>query len=130
MRMAAPDLKDESAPAEAIERARRSSVMLKAEVATSLGVRTTHRVRNLSATGAQVDQAETIQSEAGVLLCLGTLDPIPATIIWTTGTRAGLAFADPIDVDDPRIKMALKGRSSVVAPSAGWAAKMVDRYRG
>lgn len=119
----------EAATASVVERAQRSSVMLKGEVESAYGVRTTHRVRNLSATGAQIDQAEGLEPNAEVLLCLGALDPIPAHVVWTVNARAGLAFSESIDVTDPRIRMALKERSKVVAPTAGWVAGMVNRYR-
>jgi hypothetical protein len=89
-------------------RAPRESVLLSAEVATfGSGAPSKHRIRDLSATGARIDQAGMLGSGATILVSVGLLDAVGATVIWVQDGVAGLKFAVPINPDAARAKAAL-----------------------
>ncbi|GAA0727804.1 PilZ domain-containing protein [Sphingomonas japonica] len=98
-------------------RERRESVFLKALV-TRFGDpgATTHRVRNLSPNGACIDQAAMLRQRQTVLIDVGVLEEVGATIMWVTGDMAGLKFAHPIAID------AAKTRSKPAHVETGWNA--------
>ncbi|WP_277978797.1 PilZ domain-containing protein [Sphingomonas phyllosphaerae] len=86
-------------------RAERHRVMLGALIERfGHGGATRHRVRDLSTTGVRVDQAERLQRGATVLVTVGSLAAVGATVIWVEQGAAGLRFAQPIDPDDARSK--------------------------
>ena len=90
------------------DRALRERVLLSAEIVTFGGAAATrHRVRDISATGARIDQAHTLNPGATVLVSVGLLDAVGATIIWREQDHAGLKFAQQIDPDAARSKAAL-----------------------
>ena len=77
-------------------RAERHRVMLGALIERfGHGGATRHRVRDLSTTGVRVDQAERLQRGATVLVTVGSLAAVGATVIWVEQGAAGLRFAHP-----------------------------------
>lgn len=112
----------------------RQSVMLSATIErfSKPGI-TKHRVRDLSASGARIDQAGDLPAGATVLVSVGILEAVGATVMWAEGGSAGLRFAEPINPDDARAKVAVGGLGSsspaTIAPTAGWMRDAGDRYR-
>ena len=89
-------------------RSPRESVLLSAQIATfGGGAPSKHRIRDLSATGARIDQASMLGSGATVLVSVGLLEAVGATVIWVKDGVAGLKFAVPIDPDAARARAAL-----------------------
>ena len=89
-------------------RARRESVLLSAQIAGfGGGAPSKHRVRDLSTTGARVDQALTLSPGATVLIWVGLLEAVGATVVWVREGVAGLKFAHPIDLTAARSRVAL-----------------------
>lgn len=89
-------------------RAPRERVLLSAEVTTfGASAATRHRIRDISATGARIDQASTLSPGSTVLVSVGILEAVGATVMWTQQDVAGLKFAEPIDPDAARAKAAL-----------------------
>ena len=107
------------------------------------GQPTQHRVRDLSSRGARVDRAGSLKAGATVLVSVGTLEEIGATVAWVKDDVAGLRFAQPIDPAAARSKTILArpgqsaekpggpdGLSHDSTPmGAGWASEMRDPYR-
>ena len=123
-------------------RAPRQRVLLGAEISEAgHGAPTRHRVRDLSPVGARVDAAASLAAGAMVVVSLGSLSGVPATVAWVREGDAGLAFETEIDPEAararapaalaPRPAPAAAPRSyvSTAAPTAGWAAQMDDPYR-
>ena len=83
----------------------RESVFLSATV-TQFGqaAPSKHRVRNLSANGACIDQAAALKAGQTVLLEVGTLEEVGATVRWVTGDLAGLQFAHAIALTDAKAR--------------------------
>lgn len=75
----------------------RESVFLSA-VVTGFGggEPTRHRVRNLSAQGACIDHAASLRKGQTVLIDVGVVQELGATVRWVEGDLAGLKFAHPI----------------------------------
>lgn len=96
-------------------REERESVFLSA-VVTRFGRDETsrHRVRNLSTRGACVDQAAMLQRGQTVLIDVGVLEEVGATVAWVAGGLAGLSFAHPIRID------AAKTRPKPAHIQQGW----------
>ncbi|URW74917.1 PilZ domain-containing protein [Sphingomonas donggukensis] len=96
-----------SAPA-TLDREARVSVMLSAEV-ERFGVSSVsmHRVRNLSRHGACIDQAGRFVRGQTIVVTVGTVAALGASVVWVSGEQAGLRFAQPIDVDAARAKAAI-----------------------
>jgi hypothetical protein len=94
----------------------RESVFLSA-VVTGFGqsVPTTHRARNVSPNGVCVDKAETLKRGQTVVVDIGMLEAVGATVRWVEGTLAGLKFAHPIRID------AAKTRPKPAHIQQGWA---------
>jgi hypothetical protein len=120
------------------ERTIRHNVMLRATVERFGGTRSTsHRVRDLSTGGVRIDQAEGLPVGATVLITVGALQSVGATVVWVKDGSAGLKFAQPINIDDARAKAAIAPRrepdrvqfSGPVTPSAGWMPTLTDAYR-
>lgn len=93
------------------DRAPRQSVFLSAEISGFHAPEPSrHRVRDLSTTGARIDGAHNLRSGATVLVSVGALRAIGATIIWLTDGVAGLKFAETIDPEMARARTALPSR--------------------
>jgi len=119
-------------------RAPRQSVFLSATVEHFGGHKpTTHRVRDLSTGGLRIDHAAGLQPGATVLVSVGALDAVGATVVWASGDLAGLKFAEPIDPQAARAKAAVAPQLSreqprvvkALTPTAGWAADLRSPYR-
>ena len=95
----------------------RESVFLNA-VVTQFGQPepTRHRVRNLSSGGACIDQASMMRQRQTVLIDVGTLEEVGATIAWVMGDLAGLKFAHPIPIGSA------KTRAKPAHLAEGWQA--------
>lgn len=96
------------------------------------GEPTRHRVRDLSIAGMRIDQAGSVQRGATVLVTVGALQAIGATVVWVKDGSAGLSFAQPINPDDARAKVAVAPRPAVPpargAPTAGWTYDLRNPY--
>ena len=102
------------------------------------GAPTRHRVRDLSPGGIRIDQADTIKVGATVLISVGVLEAVGATVRWVGDGCAGLAFAEKIDPERARMRAAIAPRGAVKpagvqaaapAPGAGWVTAMKSPYR-
>jgi hypothetical protein len=83
----------------------RQNVLLGAEISGfGGGTPTKHRVRDLSSTGARVDRAGSLKVGSTVLVSVGVLDQVGATVVWVREDTAGLKFAEPIDPEAARSK--------------------------
>lgn len=80
------------------------------------GAPTKHRVRNLSPDGACLDQAEPLRQGQTILLDVGVLAEVGATVVWVNGNLAGLKFAHRIDIG------AAKTRPKPAHVTDGWGA--------
>lgn len=109
----------------------RQNVLLGAEISGfGGGTPTKHRVRDLSRTGARVDRAGSLKVGSTVLVSVGVLDQVGATVVWVKGDSAGLKFAEPIDPEAARSK-------TLVAPAhkpaeeggAGWIFDLNSPYK-
>ena len=120
-------------------RAPRASVMLSATVEQfGGGVPTKHRVRDLSPGGIRIDQADAMKVGATVLISVGVLEAVGATVKWVSDGCAGLAFAEQIDPEHARMRAAIAPRgaakpgivqAAAPAPGAGCVAVMKSPYR-
>ncbi|OWK29383.1 PilZ domain-containing protein [Sphingomonas dokdonensis] len=138
--MSEADRSDEPAGVEAAppDRAPRHSVFLSATV-EHFGKRqpSTHRVRDLSVGGVRIDHAEGFVVGATVLVTVGALESVAATIVWVKDGAAGLKFAQQIDPQAARARAAVapapfRGQSRGVtapAPTAGWMPNLGSPYR-
>lgn len=129
---------DSARVSESLTRARRESVMLSATVERFGGsVPTNHRVRDLSTGGVRIDQATCLQAGATILVSVGTLQAVGATVVWVKSGSAGLKFAEPINPDNARAKAAIvpraidDGATDVrnAGPTAGWMPSLNNPYR-
>lgn len=118
-------------------RAPRQSVFLNATVERFGGsAPTRHRIRDLSTGGVRIDQAGALQVGSTVLVTVGALEAVGATVIWSKDGLAGLRFAQPINPDDARAKAAISARSATPrtppegpsVPTAGWVPNLSDPY--
>lgn len=124
-----------------LARTQRWSVMLIAVLEYPGGeAPTKHRVRDISLRGMRIDNAGGLQPNSSVLISVGALQAIRATVKWARHERAGLAFAEDINAEDARKKAA--GAASATAnvnqattleplpvPTAGWVGEMRNPYR-
>ncbi|MBC9033719.1 PilZ domain-containing protein [Sphingomonas sp. JC676] len=125
-------------------REERSNVLLGAQIAGfGGGSPTHHRIRNLSTGGARVDRAGSLQVGATVLVSVGGLQEVGATVVWVKNDVAGLRFVETIDPDAARSNTFLSLRSQrsdkpsnaerhtpVADPMrAGWVADLNNPYR-
>ena len=101
------------------------------------GAPTKHRVRDLSSGGVRIDQAEALKAGATVLISVGVLEAVGATVRWVADGSAGLAFAERIDPEQARMRAAIAPRgaakpaitqSAASAPGAGWVAGLRSPY--
>jgi len=115
----------------------RASVMLSATVERfGSGAPSRHRVRDLSVGGIRIDQAAALQVGATVLISVGALQAIGATVVWIEKGSAGLRFLEPINPDDARAKAVITPRSTAAphdvrteGPTAGWMPDLSNPYR-
>jgi hypothetical protein len=102
------------------------------------GAATKHRVRDLSVGGMRIDQAVGLQAGATVVVTVGNLQAVGATVAWVRDGWAGLKFAVPIDPDQARSKAAVAPKvadpipkpASGIVPTAGWIKDLNSPYRG
>lgn len=130
------------------DRQPRQNVLLSAELAGfGGGPPTKHRIRDLSSTGARLDRASALKAGATVLVSVGVLEQMGATVVWVKGDVAGLKFVEAIDPDAARSRTivstsqkpalargATKRQSDLVGgfadgPSAGWLPELNNPYR-
>lgn len=93
----------------------RESVFLSAAVTRfGGGAPTRHRVRNVSPNGACVDGADSLRQGQTVVIDVGQLAEVGATVRWVKAGMAGLKFAHPISID------AAKTRPKPAHVQQGW----------
>lgn len=123
---------------EVAPRDQRANVMLIATIEHFGGQSTTtHRVRDLSPGGIRVDGAADLRAGATVLISVGALQTVSASVRWVREGAAGLAFAEQINPDEARAKVAMApaetGRRQIApaAPGlkAGWIKNLSNPYR-
>ena len=79
-------------------RERRESVLLAAEVSRFGNPAVTkHRLRDLSPNGGRIDTAHALRRGETVLITVGSLAAIGATVVWVSEGAAGLRFFELID---------------------------------
>lgn len=140
--MSKPDLSSAGAlspdtppPSEPTARAPRHSVFLSATVQRFGGTAPSkHRVRDLSIGGMRIDQAAGLKPGATVLVTVGALEAVGATVVWVRDGAAGIEFAEPIDPDAARAKAALaprpaSARTPDTGATAGWMPGLQNPYR-
>ena len=119
----------------------RESVLLAAEVSRfSDPVVTKHRLRDLSPHGARLDKADALRRGETILVTVGSLAAIGATVMWVADGAAGLKFFEAIDLDAARSKTIVKPappRRDLTptrptpereAQLAGWLANLENGY--
>lgn len=137
---------DSANPAEP-PRPKRQHVLLGAVISRPDGSNESrHRIKDLSTTGARVDHAGDLAPQSMVLISVGALQAIAATVIWVKGDVAGVEFATPIDPDAARSKSLVSSASpsapgvkapvfrpctapSHPQPTAGWMSDRENPYR-
>ena len=127
-------MSDDASPNAQAGRAPRHRVMLSAIVERfGGGEPSRHRVRDLSTAGVRIDRVVDLPVGATVLVSVGRLQAVGATVVWVKDGSAGLKFAHNIDVDDARA-------NAVIAPQptnnktrdpirAGWIPDLKSPYR-
>ena len=106
-------------------RAKRSSVIIRAIVHLPGNKQIERRVRNLSATGACIDHVSDVATGDRLVMDMGSLRGLSATVVWVRDHLAGLTFAEPVDLEAAR-----KPRGTgAVSISSGWLADLKDAYR-
>jgi hypothetical protein len=119
------------------QREPRQSVFLSAILERFGSAETTkHRVRDLSPKGMRIDQAGGLHVGATVLVLIGQLEAVGATIVWIKDGFAGLRFANTVDPELARGKAAVRPKASTLSQregprgaSMGWVADLNDPYR-
>lgn len=80
----------------------------------------------------RIDEAGSIQRGSTVLVTVGSLQTVGATVVWVRGGFAGLNFAHAIDPDDAKAKVAVTPRPVAPpargAPTAGWTHDLRNPY--
>jgi len=95
-------MSDESAACDLHPRMPRQHVLLGAEIrGFGSGSPTKHRIRDISETGARVDRAAALKAGSTVLISVGILQAIGATVVWVQDDVAGLEFAETIEPRPP-----------------------------
>lgn len=140
-------LPDDDVPSGHTVRAQRTSVMLMAIVEQFGGTAATkHRVRDLSVGGIRIDNVTGLRTGATVLISVGSLQAVGATVQWVRDGFAGLAFAEHINPADAHKKAAIVPTAQTVptampkplkidvdrtiaTPSAGWIDELRNPYR-
>ena len=106
-------------------RAPRSSVILYALVRADGRGDCECRVRNLSATGACIDNNGRLVVGQRITVDMGTLHDLPATVMWAERSRAGLHFDVTVDLAAARRP---RGKAPATAAHAGWIDNMSNAY--
>ena len=133
-------MSDPAGPEGPASRQPRQNVLLGAEICGfGGGAPTKHRIRDLSRTGARIDRAGALKVGSTVLVSVGVLEQVAATVIWVRGDAAGLKFAEEIDPDAARSKTlvtpaqkagpAREAEKEQGTLAAGWAAGLYSPYR-
>ena len=104
-------------------REKRNSVIVRAIVMTPDGKSRESRVRNLSRHGACMEHHGDLTAGMTVMLHLGSMPDLMATVRWIGERLAGLSFAEDIDLDEAR-----KPRGVGVVPRVGWIADLNNPY--
>jgi hypothetical protein len=104
-------------------RENRSRVIIRAVVHGPCGREPERRVRDLSSTGACVEQTGNLMTGDLVRLDIGTLMGVPAKVAWVTEYLAGIAFDEPIDLAKTQ-----KPKSEAVTAASGWVSGFVDPW--
>jgi len=116
----------------------RQNVLLGAEISGfGGGMPTKHRLRDLSSSGARIDRAGALKAGATVLVSVGQLEQVGATVVWVKEDSAGLQFAEPIDPEAARSKTLVAGapkrepglESAPDGLGAGWIFDLSNPYR-
>lgn len=134
-------------PPSLVPRAQRGSVFLMAVIGRSGGTPTMrHRVRDISTGGVRVDNAAGLRPGTAVVVSIGALQAVEATVRWARDGLAGIAFDTPIDPGEARKKPPAApdgiGAATPAAPAGaaspasrkpvvgtGWIDNMWDPYR-
>lgn len=126
-------------PERPIRQAQRQQVLLGAMVEMfGQGPGSRHRVRDLSATGVRIDAADRLSPGATVLISVGVLEAVAATVIWVRDGLAGLAFTRPIDPDAARSRTLVRlappppptrVAGTGITPQTGWISELRSPYR-
>ncbi len=117
-----------------LPRAPRQRVMLNATIERfGGGPATQHRIRDLSSGGARIDQAGDLRVGATVLVSVGALAAVGATVSWVRDGTAGLQFAEQIDPEAARAKAAIAPRpkdagATREGPKVGWIPNLSNPY--
>lgn len=125
---------DPGAGAGLVPRAPRQRVMLNAVIEQfGAGPATQHRIRDLSSGGARIDQAGDLRAGSTVLVSVGALAAVGATVSWVRDGTAGLQFAEQIDPEAARAKAAIAPRAKDAAatregPKVGWIPNLNNPY--
>jgi hypothetical protein len=133
-------MSDAAGPDGLAPRQPRQNVLLSAEISGfGGGTPSKHRIRDLSSTGARIDRAGSLKTGSTVLVSVGLLDQVGATVIWVRGDTAGLKFAEAVDPDAARSKAIVappqKATLKREAPredgtlEGGWASDLRSPYR-
>ena len=84
----------------------------------------------------RIDLAAGLQIGATVLVAVGQLEAVGATIVWVKEGYAGVQFAKAIDPDQARGKAAVRRTADIVpnkqeqrGATAGWVADLNSPYR-
>ncbi|WP_162242967.1 PilZ domain-containing protein [Sphingomonas sp. Leaf412] len=100
-------------------------MILYAAVTREGGAAVDCRVRNLSSTGACIDDAAALRPGQRATVQMGALRPMGADVMWVERGFAGLRFDGAVDLAAAR-----RPRSkTVVAAQAGWIGNLGDAYR-
>jgi hypothetical protein len=105
-------------------RENRSRVIIRAIVHGPCGMEPERRVRDLSSTGACVEQTGNLMTGDKVSLDIGPLKDISGQVVWTTDYLAGIAFTEPIDVAKTQ-----KPKAEAVTAASGWVSGFVDPWK-
>ena len=96
-------------------RENRSRVIIRAVVHGPCGREPERRVRDLSSTGACVEQSGNLMSGDDITLDIGMLKAVAGKVVWVTENLAGIAFVEAIDLAKAR-----KPKPEVVTAASGW----------
>ena len=105
-------------------RENRSRVIIRAVVHGPCGTEPERRVRDLSATGACVEQTGNLMVGDAIQIDIGTLQGVAARVVWVSERLAGIAFDEPIDLAKTQ-----KAKSEVVTAASGWVSGFVDPWK-